>query len=52
MKRATTKVPYHGQSQPENYSHNKTRLLDYHDSAGNVTNSSFYIITLSLLADL
>ena len=26
----------------ENHSHSKTRLLDYHDSAGNVTNSAFF----------
>jgi len=35
-------VPDHGKSQRESHSHGKTRLLDYHDSDGNVTNSAFY----------
>jgi len=35
-------VPDYGKSQRENYSHIKTRLLDYHDSAANVTNPAFY----------
>ena len=36
------KVPDHGQSQRENHSHSKTRLHDYHDSAANMINSTFY----------
>jgi len=35
-------VPDYGKSQHENYSHSKTRLPDYHDSAANVANSAFY----------
>jgi len=35
-------VPDHGKSQHENHSHIKTRLLDSHDSASNVTNAVFY----------
>jgi len=36
------KVPDHGQSQHENHLHSKTRLLDHHDSAANVANTTFY----------
>ena len=36
------KVPDHGKSQGENHLHSNPRLLDYHDSAANVTNSAFY----------
>jgi len=35
-------VPGCGKNQHENYSHSKTRLPDYYDSAANVTNSAFY----------
>ena len=53
MKSATLQpkqmVPDYGKSQHENRSHNKTRLPDYHNSAGNVTNSAF---SVSLPADL
>jgi len=36
------KVPNRSKSQREDVVYSKTRLLDYHDSAANVTNSAFY----------
>jgi len=36
------KVPDQGTSQIKNHSYSKTRLLDNHDSADNVTKSGYY----------